>query len=610
MSTVASSEGFVREYVVPQDYVLDDDAALARLPWRQVDADPEHPSFSRFVDGQWRIITAREHLDAVLATAKGLIESGVQAGDRVAIMSDTRYEWVLLDAAIWAAGAVTVPIYPSSSSAQVEWIMTNSGSRMLFVENDKGRRVAGGATLGEVEILAIDDGAIDELRGRGFHLADGIVSDRRDTVTLETPASIIYTSGTTGRPKGCVITHRQLASEVRAVLGHPAGVGVREGCKMLMFLPLAHVLARAITYAASEGGANVGFWSDFSSIVDKFGSFKPDVILAVPRVFEKVHDGIRAQALHRGPAVAELFRRGEQVAIEWSRCQGGDGLDNGKTRGPRLRAEHFVFDKLVFGRVREALGGNCRYAISGGGALSDQLAHFFRGLGVPIYEGYGLTESCAAITVNGPGRHRIGTVGQPLSGNGVRIAVSGEIELRGNCVFGSYWENPTATAEVFDDGWFRTGDLGSLDRDGYLRITGRLKEIIVTAGGKNVVPGPMEEVLRGSPLISNAMVVGEGRPFVAALITLDEPGVRRWAGGRGLTDVDLDHLCRNALLQAEIQAVIDEANAAVSHAEAIKKYRLLTKDFTEDSGELTATHKLKRHEVETTRAADIEWLYR
>ncbi|WP_370891800.1 long-chain fatty acid--CoA ligase [Janibacter sp. GXQ6167] len=600
----------IREYASPESVPLTEDQVLARLPWRRAAERPDHPSYSRWVEDRWQEITASQHLASVIETAKGLIASGVQAGDRVALMSDTRYEWLLIDTSIWAVGGATVPIYPSSSAAQVEWIVTNSGARLLVVETERMRDALVDADLGDVEILVLDTGAVDELRGRGFSVADHEVEERRDAVRLDQPASIIYTSGTTGRPKGCVIAHRHLASEVHGLLQHPIGQVAVDGHKTMMFLPMAHVLARSVAYAAAEGGATVGFWADFKTIVDKFDTFKPDMVLGVPRVFEKVHDGIRAKAHRSGPAVAEIFRRGERVAIEWSKAKGGSGLGHARRPGLRLRVEHAIFDRLVYRKVRAALGGNCQYAISGGGALGERLGHFFRGLGVPLYEGYGLTESCAAITVNGPGCQRIGTVGAPVPGNAVRISGSGEIELKGAVVFDEYWDHPEATAAAFDDGWFRTGDLGSLDSDGYLTITGRAKEIIVTAGGKNVSPGPMEDVLRAHPLISNAMVVGEGRPYVGALITLEPDAVAHWATEQDLNPDDLRALIRGEALRAEIQTAIDEANASVSRAEGIKRYRLLYDDFTEEGGEMTATHKLKRHVIEKSRARAIEKIYR
>jgi long-chain acyl-CoA synthetase len=591
------------ECSVPLDRELTEDDNLARLVWRRASEEPGHPSFQEFVGGAWRTIRAGDHRDAVAGIARGLVASGVAPSDRVALMCGTRYEWLLVDGAVWAAGGATVPIYPSSSAAQVAWIVQDSGAKVLLVEDAAMRTVAADAGLDGVEVLVIDEGALDVLRERGSATPESEIERRVAEVTLDQPASIIYTSGTTGRPKGCVITHRNLATEAVGLLSQPIGVAADPGNRYLAFLPMAHVLARAITYAVAQGGATVGFWGDFKTIVDKFESFQPDIILGVPRVFEKVHAGIRAKAHAGGAVKAKIFDRAEQVAIAWSRAQ-----DSGDA-GLLLRAQHALLDRLVYGSVRAALGGRCGYALSGGGALREDLQHFFSGLGVDLYEGYGLTETCAAITVNQPTMRRIGTVGRPIAGNAVRIAESGEIELQGGVVFAGYWANPDATAEAFtEDGWFRTGDLGALDDDGYLRITGRAKEIIVTAGGKNVAPGPLEEVLGAHPLVGNAMVVGEGRPFVAALLTLDPEAVRGWATDRDKS-ADLAELADDEDVRAAVQSAVDDANALVSRAEGIRKFVVLPTEFTEEGGELTATMKVKRHVVSKQYAEQIEALY-
>ncbi|GAB3117765.1 long-chain fatty acid--CoA ligase [Janibacter alkaliphilus] len=583
------------------------DDLLHLRPWKRAVESPHHHAFSR-PDGEgWRAISDREHLTGMAAATRGLIASGIKPGDRVALMSDTRYEWMLLDEAIWNAGAATVPVYPSSSTSQVEWIVSNSVAKLLVVEHQAQADALAGI---DVEVLVLDDGALAELTRRGADVPDRDLFARRDGVDTDTLASIVYTSGTTGRPKGVVLTHRHLAAEVAGILEHPIGQQAKPpGRRVLMFLPMAHVLARAVTYAASQAGATVGFWADTSTLVDRLGSFAPHIVLGVPRVFEKLHDGVRASAAESGAPGRALFARGEKAAIAWSRAQGGDGLGDARRPGPVLRAEHALLDRLLFAKVREALGGECLFAISGGGALPAELNHFFRGVGVPVYEGYGLTETCAAITVNGPGCHRIGTVGVTLAGNRVRVADDGEIQLRGAIVMDSYWRDQVATEAAFDDGWYRTGDLGRLDDDGYLSIVGRAKEVLVTAGGKNVAPGPLEDVLRSHPLVANAMVVGEGRRFVGALITLDEAATLDWARQQGRGEVPLAELVDDEALRAEIQRAVDQANETVSRAEGIKVVTLLADDFTEAGEELTATLKLRRHVIERTRAAAIEAIY-
>lgn len=600
-----------RETDRPPTFELTERDNLARLAWRQAALRPQHASFELYTDGAWRVRSAADHLGAVVESARGLLGFGVDTGSRVALSSGTRYEWLLLDSAVWAVGGVTVPIYPTSSAAQVEWIVRDSGARLIIVETEAMRRLVERADLGHVEVLVIDDsaaGALQRLRAAGRDVPAERVEERASGVTLAAPASIVYTSGTTGRPKGCVLTHANLAAETRALLSQPIGEVAVPGRRTLMFLPLAHVLARAVTYALSAGGATVGFWADTATLVEQLGVFRPHVVLGVPRVFEKVHAGVRSAARHGGPAKAEIFRRAERVAIEWSRAQ--EPSDSGAAGpGLRLRAEHAVFDRLVYRAVRSALGGQCEYAISGGGALRPDLTHFFRGLGVPIYEGYGLTETCAAITVNERGATRVGSVGRPVGGNAVRVTGSGELQVRGRVVFEEYWGNHQASVEAFDDGWFRTGDLGSIDADGFVWITGRSKEIIVTAGGKNVVPGPIEEALRAHPVIGHALLVGEGRPFVSALITLDADGARAWARDNGIDGSDLTQLCDNQQLRALVQSAVDEASAQVSRAEAVRAFSLLPEDLTEEAGELTATLKVKRHVVEERYARQIESMY-
>lgn len=585
----------------PATFDLSAADGLAVLPWRLAEQDDGRDVFMRFVDDGWRAVSAAEHLDSVLATARGLAALGVEPGDRVAIMASTRYEWIVLDSAGWAAGAITVPVYPSSSPSQVDWILQDSGARVLVVETETMRAAL--APREGVIVFVIDDGALDRLRDHGADVPDEEIRRRADAVALEAPATIVYTSGTTGRPKGCVLTHTNLAAEMHGLLAQPIGRAAGPGKRTLMFLPLAHVLARIVTYAAVAGGSVVGFWPDTATLSDKLGSFRPNLVLGVPRVFEKVHDAARKTAHAKGRFQGRVFDRAEQVAIRRSRA-GNHGS------APKLAVEHALFDRLVYRQVRAALGGCCDYAISGGGAMREDLAHFFNGLGVSVYEGYGLTETCAAITVNEAGATRIGTVGRPVTGNQVRIARSGEVQLRGLVVFGEYWNNAEATAQAFDGGWLHTGDLGSLDDDGFLTITGRAKELIVTAGGKNVAPGPLEDVIAANPVVGHALVVGDGRPYVAALITLDPDGVRAWAHDNGRTETDPARLVDDPDLRAFVQAGVDEASATVSRAEGVRRFVLLADDFTEENGELTPTLKVKRHVVAKRYADRIDALYR
>ncbi|MEV0062369.1 long-chain fatty acid--CoA ligase [Nocardia sp. NPDC050718] len=591
----------MREFEAPASYTVPEHANNSDSVFRHAEHSPDTVLF----DVATGDVTAAEFARTVTDVAKGLIASGVGLGDRVAIMAPTRYEWVVLDHAIWAAGGCTVAIYDSSAAEQAKWILQDSATQLLVVDSDKHRRVIDqidrAALPALTEILQIDQGAVAELTRRGADLDDETVHTRRAQVYANSPATLIYTSGTTGRPKGVLLSHANLYAESKSDRIELADFVV-DGHKTLMFLPLAHVFARAVTLAALDAKVIVGFSADWSTLVDQFGSFRPHFILAVPRVFEKVFNGAKQKA-HAG-GKGRIFDRATETAIAWS-----ESLDNGGP-GLLLRLEHALFDRLVYRQLRGALGGRCGAAVSGGGPLGARLGHFFRGAGIPIYEGYGLTETTAAITVNTPQHTRVGTVGRPTDGHAIKIADDGELLLRGPVVFHEYWGNPDATADAFTDGWFRTGDLGAIDRDGYLTITGRKKEIIVTAGGKNVSPGLLEDSLRAHPLIGQAMVVGDGRPFVGALITLDPEALPGWRQRHNLpADTPIQTLVENPDLVAEIDAAVADTNTLVSHAEAIKKVRILPSDWTEATGELTPKMSLRRAEVMKKYATDVDAIY-
>jgi long-chain acyl-CoA synthetase len=591
----------MREYATAPNFTIGDDDAIVRTVYRHAQQTPDLVLFSR-PDGEvWVDVTAAEFAELVTGVSKGLIQGGVQSGDRVILMSSTRFEWTLLDFAIWAVGAVSVPVYDSSSADQVHWIVDDSGANVAIVE--KSSQVGAFESTG-VRVLQIDDAAIDTLLASGTGLDDAAVEQRMSALRADDLASLVYTSGTTGRPKGCELTHRNFLSEVRGILAASIGEVAQPGNRMLTFLPLAHVLARAVSLAMFEAGGAQAHWSDFSTIVGQFGRYRPNVILGVPRVFEKVRDAAAQQASAGGAVKKRVFDFAEATAVSYS-----EALDSGRL-SITLRVKHFVADKLVYSKLRSVLGGECWWAISGGGALMPRLGHFFRGVGVPVYEGYGLTESTAAHCVNVPGAQRIGSVGQPLGGNAVRIAADGEIELSGGVVFGGYWKNDAATEAVFDGPWFRTGDLGSLDEDGYLTITGRKKDLLITAGGKNVSPGPLEDRMRSHELVSQAVVVGDGKPFIGALVTVDPEAFTRWRAANGKdADATVSDLRGDGDLRAAIQSVIDDANTLVSHAEAIKKFVILDHDLTEENGALTATLKIKRNVVSERYRTEIDSLY-
>ena len=595
----------MREYSTPAQYTIGEDESVVHTVFEHAEKTPHRVMYSRPVGDEWIGVTAGQFGEQVSGVAKGLIAAGVRPGDRVALLSATRYEWSLFDYAIWAAGAVSVPIYDSSSTEQIRWILEDSEACLAIVETPRHEALFVGMPETLRRVVQIEADAVNTLLAEGADVDDAELKARLAGIRSADLASLVYTSGTTGRPKGCMLTHANFLSEVRAILTSSVGAVAKPGNRGLTFLPLAHVLARAVSLALFEAGAAQAHWADFSTVSGQFTRYSPNIILGVPRVFEKVRDGAAAKAAAGGKLKGAIFAFAEQTAVEYS-----ESLDHG---GPTftLKAKHALADKLVFSKLREAMGNQCWYAISGGGELSPKLGHFFRGVGVPIYEGYGLTETTAAHSVNTPGAQKIGTVGQPMGGNSARIAADGEIELRGNVVFNGYWRNDEATAEVFDDGWFRSGDLGSIDDEGYVSITGRKKDLIITAGGKNVSPGPLEDRMRSHTIISQAVVIGDGRSFITALLTVDPDVFENWKTENGkpstATIADLRH---DPALRDALQTIIDDANTMVSHSESIKKFVVLERDLTEESGELTPTLKIKRNVVTERFAADIEAMYR
>jgi long-chain acyl-CoA synthetase len=605
----------VREFAQAPAVVIDPSANLTDPVWRNADEVGDFVQFERRTDEGFEKITAARFRAEVVELARGLIAAGVGPGDRVALMSRTRYEWTLVDYAIWAAGAVTVPIYETSSPEQVEWILADSGAVGCVAETAAHTATVRAAAPDLANVWQIDPAghqAIDELAGlaglaelkaAGLAVPAEQVARRRAGARADDPATIVYTSGTTGRPKGCVLTHRNMLSDIGNAI--PAlDLLFRPGSSTLLFLPLAHAFARLLQIGVVQGRVRTTYTADVKNLVDDLGAFRPSFVLSVPRVFEKIYNSARQKAQAGGKGA--IFDRAAQTAVDYSRAletRGGPGLG--------LKLRHKLFDRLVYGKLRAAMGGRCTAAISGGAPLGERLGHFFRGIGLVVLEGYGLTETSPAISFNRAGAQRIGTVGQPLGGVTIRIADDGEILARGEVIFTGYWNNPAATAEAIDaDGWFHTGDLGDLDDQGFLRITGRKKEIIVTAGGKNVAPAVLEDRVRAHPLVSQCMVVGDRRPFIAALITIDPEALPGWLAGRSQPDTPVTRLRDDAALRAEIQAAIDDANRAVSQAEAIKVFRILPRDFTEATGELTPSLKVRRAVVMKEYADEIDTIYR
>jgi len=549
-------------------------------------------------------VSAARFLGEVQQVAKGLIASGVQPSQAVAIMSRTRYEWTVLDFAIWFAGAVSVPIYETSSASQMEWILSNSDSVALFTENqehtDRFGQIKAAVPLVRL-VMSFDNDCIEELKKRGKEISDEVLEQRRQTSKLRDLATIIYTSGTTGKPKGCELTHRGFIELSKNACLDLPDVLV-EGRSTVLFLPLAHVFARFIEVLCVEAGVKVTHEPDPRNVAKALADFKPEFLLAVPRVFEKVYNGAEQKAEAGGKG--DIFRRAANVAVAWS-----ESLDTGGA-SLKLKLQYFVFDKLVYKKIRAAMGGNLQYAISGGAPLGSRLGHFFRALGVIVLEGYGLTETTAPATISRPAHIKIGKVGTPLPGTGVKIADDGEIWLRGNNIMRGYWRNEAATAEVMDGEWFATGDIGMLDDDGLLSITGRKKELIVTAGGKNVSPAVLEDPLRSNPLIGQVVVIGDNKPFIGAIISLDSEMLPIWLANHGGDNtMPIADAAKSPLVLAAIQAAIDEANKLVSRAESIRKFVLITTELTEASGHLTPSLKLKRSVVMQDFAWAVDEIY-
>ena len=595
----------MRELSVPPTATVGPDDALTYMVAVNAAEHGDGGGLRRQRDGRWVDVTHAQFAAEVREVAKGLVAGGVRAGDRVGLLAKTRYEWTVCDFAIWTAGAVVVPVYETSSPDQVAWILADSGARAIIVETPEHAVTVESVReqapeLGPVWVL--DEDGVGVLSAAGTDVPDSELAARRETLHADSLATLIYTSGTTGRPKGCELTHGNFLFEIENGITLLDRFLNQQG-SVLLFIPLAHVLARVVQVGAIRTRTVIGHTADVSNLVSDLGAFRPTFVLAVPRVFEKVYNSAKQKADEGGKG--RVFDRAAQVAIAWSRAQdtGGPGVG--------LRLQHALFDRLVYGKLRDALGGRCAGAISGGAPLGNRLGHFFRGIGVTVFEGYGLTETTAAASVNHDDALRIGTVGRPLPGVDAAIADDGEVLLRGGIVMRGYWRNEAATAEAIDaQGWFHTGDLGELDAEGFLAITGRKKEILVTAGGKNVAPAVLEDRLRAHRLVSQCIVVGDQRPFIAALITLDPEALPAWLRSQGKPeDTTPDQLREDPALLAEMDSAVAEANRAVSQAEAIKKFRVLGTDFTEANGTLTPSLKLKRQVVMKEFGEEVEQLY-
>ena len=566
--------------------------------------EPERIIMSRPLGEGWQPVTAREVEEEIRATAKGLIASGVQIGDRVAIMARTRYEWTILDFATWFAGGVVVPVYDTSSAEQIDWILNDSHSVAIIVETPALAELVKTVQPSHTRHMwTMTEDVLTVLREAGKHIGDDEIDRRRNALTPASLATLIYTSGTTGKPKGVQLSHANFLSECGNVVQGASELFLKPGGSTLLFLPIAHVFGRMVQIGAISSGLHMAHCSDpVGRLPMDLASFKPTFVLAVPRIFEKIYNGAEAKAEAAGKG--DIFRKAAAVAIAYS-----EALDKKKV-SPILKLKHGLFDKLVYSKIRAGMGGRVEAAISGGAPLGVRLGHFYRGAGVTVLEGYGLTETTAGATLNLIGAQRVGSVGRPIPGTSVKIAEDGEVLLRGPIVMDGYWQNQAANDEVFDsERWFKSGDLGKLDEDGFLYIVGRKKELIVTAGGKNVAPAVLEDRLRAHPLVSQCMVVGDNQPFIAALVTLDPDALKGWVANNKKDGASIADLVNDPDLIAVIQTAVDEANKAVSKAESIRKFTLLTTDFTIAAGHLTAKLSVKRHVVAKEFAKEIDALF-
>ena len=575
---------------------------LGRLVFKNAQEAPHEVAVLRLEDGDWKDVTCARYLEEVKGVAKGLIARGVKPGDRLAIMSHTRYEWSLIAWASWVAGAVTVPIYETSSPSQCDWILTDSGASLAIVENLELREVLTSGTDWKGDVLVVENDLVAQLTEAGAAISDEEVEKASLAAGHEDTCAIIYTSGTTGNPKGCEIVHGGFGGVVMAVEERLQDAFVPNS-RTLIFLPLAHVLARILEVACFYKRVAVAHEPDTTKVVERLSEIRPTFLVSVPRVLEKVYNSAAAKAENAGGAKAKIFKAAVQTAIDYSTA-----LENGGTPSLGLSLKQKLFAKLVYSKLHEALGGECDRVISGGGPLGARLGHFYRGAGFDLLEGYGLTESSGVLTVNPINAAKIGTVGTPIPGVTIQIADDGEVLAKAKTLFKGYWQNPQANADSWTGDWYHTGDIGELDADGYLTITGRKKDLIVTAGGKNVSPSQLEDLLTSDPLISQAVVVGDNRSYIAALVTIDQETFPGWADKHGKTGSVAD-LIQDGDLVGAVQDAVDRANRSVSRAESIRKFKILAAEFSVEGGELTPTLKLKRNVVHDRFADDIENLY-
>ncbi len=622
MTTAETAQDTViRETTTEPIARISDDVNVTHGVLALAEAQPDHPVYAvRNGAGGWLDVTITSFLEQVRAVAKGLIGLGVEPGSKIAVMSATSYSWAVVDQAIWFAGGISVPVYETSSTHQIAHLLADSQAKLVLIGDEALRtKVQSGANMAHgknsgVEIYPIAGTAdLEEIAANATNVTNSQLEAARRTAGADDVATLVYTSGTTGKPKGARITHRNLAEGAANIVPFASDILGEGESRTLLFLPLAHVLARAVQLICLHRGIQVAHTGDTATLMEDLSSFRPTWLLAVPRVFEKVYHSAAAKAEAEGKG--RIFEAARATAVQYSQAVQAAADGTGSGPGLGLRAKHKLFAKLVYGKLLEKLGGEVTHMVSGASPLSPEIVHFFTGIGVPVQEGYGLTESTAPITLNIPGATRIGSVGLPVPANTVKIAEDGEVLLKGPVIFDGYHQSEAATGEAFDEeGFFRSGDLGSLDADGFLTITGRKKELIVTAGGKNVYPTPLEETVRSHALIAQTVVAGDNRPFVAALVFPDPEAVAAWAQragyGEELTVAEvLAHNEAGAALRAEVERAVQAANELVSQAESIREFRIIDAEISESSGHLTPSLKLIRAKVLSDYAETLEEIY-
>lgn len=585
----------------PEVHRLDPESNLTDLVVKRLGANPAQVVYAvQDTDDldnlSWSSVTAFDFLAQVRAVAAGLIASGVKPGDLIAVMSKTTYQWALVDQAIWFAGGISVPIYETSSPSQIAHILSDSGAQKIFVAGDGASRAVARAItqqdLDGIEQFQLTDDGLAALAETGADIAADDVEAARKVATMDSTATIVYTSGTTGTPKGALISHSNLADGAVNIVPWAKDI-VLAGAnpRLLMFLPLAHILARAVQYFALVAGIQVAHTADTTNVTKIMGAYQPTWLLVVPRVLEKAYNAVLAQAEDATGLRKNLLTDAIEVAEQWSRARQTGHTPVG------LRLKHAFYDRVVYTKIRDVFGGQAQAAISGASPLNEKLAHLFTGMGLDIYEGYGLTESTAPASVNVPDQVRLGSVGKLVPGMEAKIAESGELLLRGVVVSPGYLSEVDNDKSFDDQGWFATGDLANIDDDGFIYITGRTKDLLVTAGGKNVSPAPLEETISACPIVGHAVVVGENKPFVGVLISLDSEQLDQWAARRGKVGLTLEQAQTDDDVHAEIQSYIDLANQSVSQAESVRKMVILPTELSQDSGHVTPSDKLRRETV-------------